>query len=78
MKVILNVVAAAGLLTLAACGGGDTPAESKAENIEAAGENQADMIESNASNVADAVREHADNEAEAVMNAGMNAGANSH
>lgn len=76
MKILVKAVAAAGLLTLAACGGGAD--DQKAENIEANAENIADNLEAVADNTsndqaaealedkADAVREKADEQADRV------------
>jgi hypothetical protein len=69
MKLILNAVAIAGLLTLGACNRGDSAAENKAENIEAVGENVAESYENKADmyeNKADMVRDNASNAADAV------------
>jgi hypothetical protein len=80
MKVILNAVAIAGLLTLGACNRSNTAADNKADNIQAAGENTADMYDNTAAmyeNKADAVRDNAQNAADAVTSGAGNA-ANSH
>jgi hypothetical protein len=77
MKVILNAVAIAGLLTLGACNRSNNAAENRADNIQAAGENKADMYENTAAmyeNKADAVRDNAQNAADAVTSGAGNTG----
>jgi outer membrane PBP1 activator LpoA protein len=76
MKILVKAVAAAGLLTLAACGGGAD--DNKAEAIEANAENVAENYEAAAENTsndqaaealedkADATREAGDEKADAV------------
>jgi hypothetical protein len=64
MKTIVQALGAAGLLALAACGGGAD--DQAAANIEANAENQADALEAQADNTAneaqaDALEEKADN-----------------
>lgn len=72
MKVLIQTAAAAGLLTLAACGG-NTPAENAAENIREATENQADILDAQAYNATNEVVESGlENRAEAVREAGEN------
>ena len=72
MKFLIQSAAAAGLLTLAACGG-NTPAENAAENIREATENQADILDAQASNATNEVVESGlENRAEAVREAGEN------
>ena len=77
MKLIIKAAAGACLFALAACGG-NTPAENKADAIEANGEAVADNLEAVADNMsndaaadvlenkADAVEAAADNKADAV------------
>lgn len=70
MKVLIQTAAAAGLLTLAACGG-NTPAENAAENVREATENQADYLDQQAYNATnEVVEERFENRAEAVRDAG--------
>jgi len=72
MKFLIQSAAAAGLLTLAACGG-NTPAENAAENIRDATENQADYLDQQAYNATnEVVEERIENQAEAVRDAGEN------
>ena len=66
MRIIALGAVAAGLCALAACN--QTPAENKADAIEANAENTADVIEDTAGNQAEAVREEGENKADAVEN----------
>ena len=76
MKIVLTAAAVAGTLALAACGGSNSAAENKAENIEAtadnvedAAENVADNVTANAENTADALRNEADQVRDNASNA---------
>lgn len=64
MKLILTAAAVAGSLALVACGGNDSAAENKADNMEASADNRADALENQADNVEAA----ADNRADALEN----------
>lgn len=65
MKKLSFVLAAAGLMTLAACGE-TTPAENAAENVAAVEENASDVIENIADNAEDAIENVADNASNAM------------
>ena len=71
MRKLAPVIAAVGLLALAACN--NTPAQNKAENVREAAENQADTLEATGANLqdtyenkAEAVRNTAENQADAI------------
>lgn len=73
MKTMLKLAAAAGLVSLAACGGG-TANDQAADNIEAATENVADHVEGVADNLTDQPAAQAlENQAEQVRESGQNA-----
>lgn len=70
MKFLIQSAAAAGLLTLAACGG-NTPAENAAENVREATENEADYLDQQAYNATnEVVEERFENQAAAVREEG--------
>lgn len=65
MKKLSFVLAAAGLMTLAACGE-TTPTENAAENVEDVAANAEDVIENISENAADAIENVADNATNAM------------
>ena len=73
MRILTQGAIAAGLLTLTACGGSQTPAENAADNVSAVTENQADYLEDVAGNTSnDMVADSLENQADAVRAAGAN------
>ena len=77
MKKLSFVLAAAGLMTLAACGSNETPAENAVEAKAAAIENTADSLEAAADNATNesteaALENTADNLHDAASNVGEN------
>ena len=71
MKIAIKAVGAAGLLALAACGGGAD--DKAAENIEAMTETRADALEEAADNTSGAAEDALEDQAENVRDMGEDA-----
>ena len=71
MRKVIGIIAATGLMSLAACN--NSPTEQKADNVEQAAEDQADNIEEQADNAGtEASEDNLENSADAVRSEGKN------